>query len=348
MLEATGSASNGTLTADSFSTVVHASIPSLVTLLDPNTSQLVLFSLFDPTSGSNELCARSSAEAVLLFAFGGNTLTGTDRKTMLDHIKTSSQFVALAAVIVAEQNINPCACSADRCAKSSCAICRHSTRLPGRWVGHDKSGQADGTLEPLLVLTPSDEIDGMTFVQTASPLGFSVQNVRRRYGSVVTYVIEHTDDTGHSTTVSPTERVGSVLNVPEIRTLLHLPSGWAEVTSETLPLPVVGEDNKTKYELLCLHPVFGGFDPPVFFDGKYAAEVPEWKGELAQLQQAVTLGAFAELVCELLGLGGATFSYVTLSGQIAGLTANTTSIATLLLNAAKGSDKLLLLVESAL
>jgi hypothetical protein len=344
MLEVIGAGTPGTLTTDSFTATVQANVPSLVSLQHATTGKLVLWSMFDPTSSSNELSARSSAEAILFMAFGGTALANADRKALLDQIRSSARTATLAAAIQADLQSNAYALGQPSpTLKAAVSTAAQGFVFPAA-VTDRVTAKA---LDPLMLLDPGNEVDGVTFVQTASPLGFQVQNVRRRFGSVFTYVVEHTDDKGVKTAETPPKQVGSVLEVPATRSLLHLPNGWAQATSEKVPLPVAGNDNKTRYEMIYIAPVFGGFDPPVFFDAKYAAEVPKWRQELETLKQAVALGAAVEFVLEALGLGGATLSYASISARISGVIANTTSLKTLMLAAAQGSTRLITMVESA-
>jgi hypothetical protein len=345
MLEVVGAGPAGTLAADSFTTAVQRDVPSLVSLLHATTGDLVLWSMFDPSGSGNELSARSSAEAILFMALGGTSLSLDDRKALLDEIRGSSRTATLAAAIDAELQSDPYALGkASGALKTAVSAAASGFPFPQSGISFKPS---TGKLDPLLLLDPGNEVDGVTFVQTASPLGFAVQNVRRRFGVVFTYVVEHTDDAGVKTTEAPPKQVGALLEVPATRALLHLPSGWSQVTSAEVPLPVAGKDNKTRYEMVYIAPVFGGFDPPVFFDSKYAAEVPKWRAELEKLKQSVALGAAVEFVLEALGLGGTTFTYSEISAQIAGVFANTTSIKALMIQAASGSARLITMVEDA-
>lgn len=345
MLEVIGAGPVGTLAADGFTTLVQKDAPSLVTLLDATTGELVLWSMFDPATSTNELSAQSSAEAILFMALGGTSLAKDDRKALLDEIRASSRTTTLAAALTTALQSNPHALAQpDAALKSAISAAASGFAFPQSAISFKPSS---GTLDPLLLLDPGNEVDGVTFVQTTSPLGFAVQNVRRRFGVVFTYAVEHTDDNGVKTAETPPKQVGGMLEVPATHSLLHLPNGWAQVTSGEVPLPVAGKDNKTRYEMVYIAPVFGGFDPPVFFDSKYAGEVAKWRTELEKLKQSVALWAALEFIAEALGLGGATWKYSTLSAQIASVFANTTSIKALMIQAANGSERLITMVEDA-
>jgi len=200
------------------------------------------------------------------------------------------------------------------------------------------AAQATALPDPLLLIEPANEVDGFTCVQATDKIGFAVQNVRRRFGYAYTYLVGHVNDAGVKTSVPP-EQIGGALEVPLTRTLLHLPNGWSQVTSASAPLSVRGDDSKTLYETVVLGAIFGGVDPPAFRLDRYQGEVEKWRAEVAKLRQAATLGSVVETVLEVLGLGGATFSYATLSAEIARILGGVTPFSTLLLKAAENTGK---------
>ncbi|MBI1333685.1 MAG: hypothetical protein GC165_12490 [Armatimonadetes bacterium] len=331
-LQVVGGGGFGTLTASSFSVNVQTQIPSLTMIWDSVGQRILLMGIIDSGSANKRLDAASTAAALMFLGVGGIELNTDDRRSLMERILASPELATLTTVLENELASDPFAvANAPQTLKDaiktavdsfSGGASNSAVRAGERRAGKlSQSTQADTTL---LLLQPGSEVDGLTFVQTSSPLGYQVQNTKRRFGRVLTYVTGHVDENDVETAETPPSIVGSPLDIPLTVGLLNSSGqGWSQVTSSSVPLKIIGQDKQTKYEMIALSPVFGASTPPIYSDTRYAGEIEKWKDECGQLRQSVMLGGFMEVVLEILGLGGAAMSYSAVQGAIAGLLTST-------------------------
>jgi len=324
-LQTVGGGGFGVVGPTGFTVEVQSHIPSLALVWDAN-GRLVLMGMIDPTAGDHRIDAESTAAALMFLGLGGMALNAEDRRGLMGRIAASSELTTLTSVLTsalqsdpfavttAPQNLKDAIVAATNGFQTTSTIAR---------VGENGTSPRAG-LAPLLSLEPGNEVDGLTFVQSSNPLGYQVQNVRRRFGRVLTYVTSHVDQDNVETQETPPRLVGSPLDIPLTVGLLNSSgTGWSQVTSSPVPLKILAQDKKTKYEMIALTPVFGSYVPAVYSDSRFLGEVDKWKDECGNLRQSVLLAGFMELVLEILGLGGAAMSYSTVQGAIAGLLTTT-------------------------
>lgn len=336
-LQVVGSGGFGTVTSSSFAVQMQSHIPSLATVWDSVNHKVLLMGILDPAKGDNSLDAESTATAVMFLGLGGMEYGPTDRRALLEAIGSSSQVTTLTTALQSALASDPFAITTAPPALktaiknavdgfSSGATFTKSATSHSRSKGESQSTQS---LTSVAIIEPTSEVDGLTFVQSSEPLGFKVQNTRRRFGRVLTYVTGHVDANDVETPENPPTASGEILDVPMTVGLLNTSgTGWSQVTSEVKTLSIVGKDKKTKYEMIALTPVFGAAQPAIYSDPRYAGEVAKWKEESGNLRQSVMMGGLMEIVLEILGLGGAAMSYTTLQSSIAGLLTTTQAIRT--------------------
>lgn len=341
-VQVVGGGGFGAVTGTTFSVQVQSQIPSLVLVLDTN-GTLVLFGIIDPASSTHAINAESTATAIMFLGLGGMELNPTDRRNLLARIAASSELAILTGVLNTELSLDPLALNhAPQNLRDAIEAATTGFNSPGSANRSSEPGQPYSggmpPIAPMLQRGPSEQVDGLTFVQSTSPLGFQVQNVKRRFGRVRTYITSHVDQDNVETQQTPPSVVGAPLDIPLTVGLLNTSgTGWSQVTSAPFPLRIVGQDKKTKYEMIALTPVFGGSTPAIYSDSRYAGEVNGWKDECGNLRQSVMLAGFMEIVLEILGLGGATMSYTAVQGAIAGLLTTTQVIRTAMTSAYLGN-----------
>ncbi len=324
-LQAVGTGSFGAVTSSAFSVEMQAAIPSLATIWDSASQRVVLLAILDPDSSSNRIDAASTATALIFLGLGGMSLNKDDRRGLIRRIEGSAQQTALTTELGNALAADPYAVTqAPQSLKDAIkgAVDGLSTGAAGLSAFGARSflQTRDAGFPPLVQIEPTTEVDGLTFVQASDTAGFQVQNTRRRFGRVFTYVTGHVDANNGETAETPPLLTGDPLDIPLTVGLLNTSGqGWAQVTSAVAPLKIVGADKKTKYEMIALTPVFGAAEAPIYSDPRYAAEVPKWKDECGTLRQSVVLAGIMEIVLEILGLGGSTMGYATVQGAIAGL-----------------------------
>lgn len=336
-LQIVGAGEFGTLSASEFSVEVQTGLPSLVTVWDSASKRIVLMGMLDPDASANTLGASSTAAALMFFGMGGMGLNPSDRRALMQRIAESTESTDLTTAFTNAFASDPFAASQGSQALKDAIKTAVTNLSKFPFPGTSKKGR-DGGFPPLLTLEPTNEVDGLTFVQSSTPLGFQVQNTRRRYGRVFTYATGHVDQNNVETAETPPLLTGSPLDVPMTVGLLNTSGqGWAQVTSAPMALNILGQDKKTKYEMIALSPVFGGAVPPIYSDSRYSSEVSKWKDECGTLRQSVMLAGIMEIALEILGLGGSAMAYANVQGAIAGLLTTSQVIRTAMTSAYLGN-----------
>ena len=336
-LLATSSKGNAALAGDRFGIEVLRNVPSLVMALNATTFKMVHMAVVDPDAGDPTLDSRSSAIALMYLGVGGAMLSDGDRNAFLDEIAISPKAAELAAAIDLAQSSDPYVLSnGDPVLKAKVqdAIQSFVASRPGH--GAQAAGRPRELASHLLI-EPAAEVEGMTVVQGSSDLQYQVQNVRRRTGTMMTYRVSHEAENGSTTPENPPVQVGEPLYIPSTRNILSLPYGWSQVTSAPATVAVTGSDVKTKYEAIIINTVFNGTTPSFYSDPKYASFVPVWQAEAARLRQTGILQGLANLVLEVMGLGGTIFTTSSLAALLPGIASRTTSLEAAMVSAAAGN-----------
>lgn len=329
------------LGATSFAVEVRKDVPSLVMVSDSATGRVVLMALVATDDDAPVLDATSTATALVYLGMGGAAFTGNDRASLLQAVRASPQVATLSAAIQSAQGVDPFALNTGgsglKAATKSAVQAFHSG-LPGsQKLSSQVMLSRAPTIAAQLLIEPSNEVAGLTAVQASPDIGFKIQNRRRRPGVAYTYMVGHTSDTDVDSDETPLKPVDQPLYIPSTKNILSLPNGWSEVSSTAVALSVAGDDKKTRYETIVLATTFGGTVPAFYSDPYYAPAVETWRSEAKRLRQAGILQGVAELVLEVLGLGGAAFEYSTLTALIPGIMSSVTSISAGLAAAAEGN-----------
>lgn len=327
------------LTEAAYEAVVSAAAPSLVMALDSVTKKVLAMAMVNPDDAKADMNSNTTAAALIYLGLGGSAFIGNDRKTLLKKVVDSSETSALAAAIRTAQGSDKFALSngnADLKAKVQSAIRAVNTGFSRAAVESSSEIRTNG-LSPMMIIEPAAAVDGFTVVQTSPGLGFQVQNERRRSATAFTYIVGHVAPDGKETSENPPKRVGAPLYVPATKNILSLPYGWSQVVSSPMSLSLSGSDKTTKFETVIISTAFKGNVPAFYSDPRFASHVQSWKDEAARLRQTGIIQGMANLVLEVLGLGGALFEYSTLSALIPQVLAKTTAIRAGLLAAAEGN-----------
>lgn len=303
-----------------FSLSAPADAPSLITVFNPTTSKAVLMGMTYPGGGGLVIDNNSTATALLWVALGGTSMTRDGIQTMLNAINSSSEVATLAGVIEAAQQTDPYAI-ANGNAQIVAALQAAANALgPGinSGLSTNKGGgqTAQGNPPTQLLIQPSNQVDGVTFINLDSTTGFNVQNTMRRMGYVYTYLTGHVDASGNKTAVSPPTMVGSPVFVPSCASLLSLSGGWAPASSANVPLTLQGSDAQTDYTMVYLTQVYATSNPGFFSDPTWAGEISKWNTTLSQLGGETFVGYLTNLFISVIGFGGLTWTDVQLGAAM--------------------------------
>jgi hypothetical protein len=320
------------ITNGTFSVSAPTDAPSLVTVLNPKTKVVLFMGMYDPTiSGTFMLNAKSTAITYLFFALGGSTMARNGQKALLEAIKANAATTTFITVVTERIAANAPPSDPQVVAALSSA----AKAIAPSVANAAARVQPQAAIPTLLLIQPSGEVNGVTFVQQTSGTGngFNVQNVKRRGGYVYTYLTGHVSSTGVTTSVTPPTQVGAVLEIASTSSLLKLGSGWSPTASAVVPLTLQGSDSKSLYQMVFLAPIYGAPTPAFFADSLWAKEVPKWNQSLLNLCQDTFVGYIANIIFSAIGFGGLTWLHAELGVAVANLTA-IPSVATLLAQAA--------------
>jgi hypothetical protein len=324
------------LTNGSFTASAPQDAPSLVAVSNPKTKTMLFMGMYDPSiPGTLALNSSSTAITYLFFALGGSTMPRNGQKALLDAIKAhaaTKTFITVATARIAA-NAPPSDPQLVAALSTAAHAIAPSVKNP--------TASRPQFIPTLLLIEPSTEVNGVTFVQqsTGAGAGFEVQNAKRRGGYVYTYLTGHVNAAGVTTPVNPPTQVGSPLEIISTASLLKLGSGWKPTTSFTVPLNLQGSDSKSLYQMVFLAPIYGAPTPAFFGDAMWSTEVATWDKALASLSKNTFVGYIANILFSAIGFGGLTWVQGELAAAVANLTA-IPSVAALLTQAA-GEDVLL-------
>lgn len=325
----------GPVASGAFKATIDSGAPSWVLALHGPTEKVIGMGIFDPADTVRHIDATSAAVALLFISLDGNALPRDGRKSLLDLIKSHSATATLAGVIQTLLNSDSYALETASQALQD-AVSAAASQIASTTPSHNfnVSKQPFG-LDPLMLIEPSNEVDGLTVVQAETPNAYQVQNSRRRSGLMYTYLVAHVDDNGNRTDITP-KKVGSVLEIPATNSLLNLNSGWHPKTSIPVSVKLDGSDRKSIYELVAFNTVFGANPPMVYDLERYSGEVNQWKQDVQDLHATMVLSYVAGIMFDAIGIGGMTWGIAELTATITNLTASTTNLVSLLVGAQDG------------
>ena len=238
------------ISAGKFQALASASSPSIAIVLHKPTGKLIAYGMLDSSDLIHTINATSTAQALLFFALGGNSMPTDGRRPLLAAIKASSATTDLAAFIEAQlatdafaiETANPTLVSALETAANAISSSYGSPLAkPKHQVASDRFAPMAVPLR--MLIEPNGEVDGATVVQATDKFGYQVQNSRRRIAQMRTYLVAHVDAQGVRTDVPPA-LIGSPIDIPSTRSLFNLSSGWHPVMTQTVPLTLQGNDLK--------------------------------------------------------------------------------------------------------
>lgn len=322
------------VTSGAFQTAIDANAPSWVLALHAPSGKVIGMGVFDATNRSPRLDATSAAEALLFMALDGSALPQDGRKPLLDLIHGHSATATLASAIQGLLDSDPYALETASTTIQS-AVLAAANAIASQTPGSAHQAARPFGLPTLMLIEPSNEVDGLTVVQAESSLAYQVQNARRRNSLMYTYLVAHVDDNGTRTDITP-KQVGNVLEIPATNSLLNLNSGWHPKTSIPVSLKLDGNDKKSIYELVAFNTVFGANDPLVYGLERYAGVVDQWKEDVRNLHATMVLSYVAGIMFDAIGIGGLTWGIAELTATITKLTATTSNLVSLLVGAQDG------------
>ena len=318
-----------------FQTLIASDAPSFVLAVHGPSGKVIGMAIFDPADTIRTINSTSDAVALLFVALDGNALPSDGRKSLLDLIKRHSETATLATVIQGLLNSDPYTLeSANSTLQSALATAAAAiASAPPMHRSGVESPQAG--LPTMMLIEPSNEVDGLTVVQSANNLAYEVQNARRRNGLMYTYLVAHVDGQGNRVDITP-QQVGNALEIPATNSLLNLSSGWHPKTSPSVPLKLQGQDLKSIYELISLNVVYGANDPLIFGLNRYAGVVDQWKSDVRNLHAIMALSYVSGIMFDAIGIGGLTLGIAELTATITKLTPVSSDLVSLLTGAQDG------------
>ncbi len=308
---------------------------TIVVLVHKTSEKAILLGVLDPEESAHHLDATSTAEALLFVALGGNQMPLDGRLPLLSLIRTAPQTATLASVIQSELNADGFALDGDNPAIQNAVAAAAqaiSVALSTRPAHREASREQ---IPRQLLIEPSNEVDGVTVLQSTDLFGYKVQNERRRVAQMFTYLVGHVDANGVRTDI-PAQLVGEPLEIPATRTLFNLASGWQPRTSVSRALALQTGDSKSIYELVYLCPVYTTPQPTFLTLPRYEAEAARLTAASDALLRAQSMHIVGDILLDILGISGLTFGIAELSATITSLTAVNTNFVALLEGAQQG------------
>ena len=331
-----GSGNVGPVASGAFRTAINTGSPSWVLALHAPSGKVIGMGMVDKSDHNPKIDATSAAEALLFMSLDGSALPADGRKALLDLIRSAPATTTLAGVIQGLLATDPFALeTASVTLQSAIAAAAASISASMGHAHHNSQSSDTQNLATLMLIEPSNEVDGLTVVQSETGLAYQVQNARRRNGMMYTYLVAHVDDNGNRTDITP-QQIGDVLEIPATNSLLNLSSGWHPKTTSPVPVKLQGQDRKSIYELVAFNVVFGANDPAVYGLEKYAGVVDQWKQSVRDLHAGMLLSYVTGIMFDAIGIGGLTFGIAELTATITKLTAVSSNLTSLLVGAQDG------------
>lgn len=318
-------AANGTFKVDTL-----ANAPTLATLMLHD--KMVLVGFLDAQAATNMLDAAGASTSLIFLAIGGWQFSAEQRQAVIALVAKDPTAASLAKTIADRLAVDPYALFnqdpqivADLNAAVKILAPGRSAyvRAAGRRATTERvataankgGGRATraGDPPPLLLLTPTELLNGMEAVQDGDLVpGFSIINHERRERRVHVYRIGVVDKMNVQTLYPAAVPIGDTLKVSETQKLsllnalsdiLSATSPWSPIQSGRVPLPIEPNTRKTMYEIVALSPAFSTVEPSFFSESRYGAEAPRWRTEIGDLNEAAFFELAFSLLLEALGAG---------------------------------------------
>ncbi|HEU4654006.1 MAG TPA: hypothetical protein VFS47_08460 [Steroidobacteraceae bacterium] len=297
--------------------------------------KLVLLGYFKPGVAGQTLNARSSAEALLFLALNGSQFAPIDRARLHDAIASDPITDAIAATIKDRLAANAFAIDEpDAAIVASIQAAVSSAKASSSSAVHKllarRSNAMDTDVQPMMLIDPSGEVNGIAINQADETPGFTVTNNKRRRGIIHVYKVGYTPEGGERFDLALAERVGEAIEVSstESLTVLHALSDvldgtapWSPTTSAVIPLTMQSGAERTFYEIVYLTPVYDQPEPAFFLEVRYSLEREPWRQELRDMYAATQFEMVSGAILEALGIGGITYSTAEFNATIAAIRA---------------------------
>lgn len=280
-----------TVDGGSFDLPVGDSALNLVSVLDSETSRVVLFGMAEPSVRPVKIDPSNCAASLVFLGLGASDLNGTQRADLWESIKKHSTTAALATAIETAMQTNLFALEDGNESIQTAlaaALAAQVASLPVRTEAPALGSRE--TPSPSLTLT-KDENNGPHKGQVSSrqAQGFIIDNYWSRLeGSCFVYKTGYTDKEGTQHTTNP-ERFGSEYTF------------LAETTTSPIALALDPAFSAENFEMVVLQPVFGQAAPAVFGQSSYAGETATWRASLAKMYRRGLMKVSAAQMLDAIG-----------------------------------------------
>ena len=301
-----------------------------------SSGRVLLFGMFPGGATSKALDARSSAAALLFFAFGGTLMSAANRRTVHDLVLAHPQTAVLAAVVQQRIDADPFALDwpdpqvTEALLQTFRAIATASAATGTAAAGLARR-LATGEIQPLLRIEPG-EASGLGVNQGGDSPAYILSNTKRRAGIAHLYKVGYKMPEQARIDLLRAEAIGQPVRVPAtqslsvINTLAILTGGnvpGAPVNMPAVSLSMHDGAEQTFYELVYLTPVYDRAQPDFFTAERIRLARNDWYGELEGLFERAEYQIVFGAMLEALGLGSASLlaSEVALAQAIANIRA---------------------------
>ena len=319
-----------------FSLGISSGGPALALLLDA-AGEGVLMSMLYPSRASQTISARSTAVSMLFYATSAYTFPAASMAKVLDILDADPAVTVLEAAVSQAIATDPHAL-ANNAAPLQPAIKKALKAILGSPAATRSSKPAAPVLADvapptLMLLTPSEEQDGVTVNQDATTTSLLVSNLKRRPCRVYVYETR-TLTNGVTKDISPsplvrgpfdldaTEKVSLFNSLKDFTTFYGGTSPWQPVNLPAIPLELATGTDRTTYQVIVLTSswkVLAGdaLEPSFFRDSHFSTEIGSWRIDAKNLFYTSIFGdVLYPIFCLFGGLGPIVVSRAVLAGVV--------------------------------
>lgn len=275
----------------SFDLPVGDSALNLVSVLDSESSRVVLFGMAEPSVRPVKIDPSNCAVSLVFLGLGASDLNGTQRDALWASIKLHTTTAALATAIETAMQADLFALeNGNDSIKSAlaAALAAQVGSLPVR-TDAPALGSRESTTASLSLSSRQNNGPHKGEVGSRQAQGFVIDNFWSRLeGSCFVYKTGYTAKDGTQHTTNP-EKFGS-----------EYPFS-AETTTSPIALTLDPAFSAENYEMVVLQPVFGQSAPAVFGQSSYAGETATWRASLAKMYRRGLMKVAASQMLDAIG-----------------------------------------------
>jgi len=293
------------VTGGRFSLTALASFPTLASIVDSVSGNVVLLGMLDPTKSVQTLDAANCAAALIFLALGGSQLTPDGRAPMLATIQSNAATATLAGVISTRLAADSFALiHGDNTIKTALATAVAAVNNRGVRSPQSPSNKPTRGVQPTFTVHGA-VIEG-SFLAPYNVPGASepivAVNATLREEQLSVFYVGSRNTSGIRTDLTTALNVLSFQEIPRASSLDsqgHLQFGQYSFNLS----PHTTGNNDDYFGLVRLTPIFDAPDPAFFTDTRYSSNVAVWRVVLGDMFARAQVQVVAQYLIEAMGLG---------------------------------------------